>query len=238
MTRRAIPALAASLALCAGVASAATFDFATAADNYYEDNGFEGTFDQVTGGAFTDGGVTVTASATHRGRAADPFLDAYSGHWKKQRFAGLGVCHSGMVGAVSACASVRSDMRSRILQGHDQADDNVTEGEVLTLRFSEAVSLAGLTIRGQHHDLATGTFLLNGVEQRVEDGQWTGDLGAFETWTFAIGGSDPTQLYVNALTTSDSSPERVPAPVPVPAGALMLGSALVALGLRARRKAR
>lgn len=236
MTPRAILALAAPLALCAGVASAASFDFATAADNYYIANGVEGTFDQVTGGVFADGGVTVTASATHQGRAADPFMDAYSGHWHKRRFAGLGVCHSGMIGDVSACASVRSDMRGRIAQGDAQADDNVTEDEVLTLTFSEAVSLASLTIRGQHHNPATGTFLLNGIEQRVEDGQWTGDLGVFDTWTFAMGGSDPTQLYVNALTAANSPPP--PAPVPVPAGALLLGSALAALGLRARRKGR
>ena len=56
--------VAATLILTPVAASAATFNFTTLADAFKAVNGYEGTFDQATGGSWIEDGITVSTSAT------------------------------------------------------------------------------------------------------------------------------------------------------------------------------
>ena len=221
MSRRITPVLLAPLALgvalCAGAASAATFDFGTLADQSRV-KGKERYFAEVMSNGWTVDDITVTTSA-------NAWLD---GGFRSRGFtsapSGLGACN---------------DPSGRC----DASDwDGVRDvGEVLSVFFSKAVS-AAWTLRettpafyagtGPDHTLANGCAKVNGVERAVSGGAFLGDLGASATWSFepcAGGGGD---YYVTAVEAS------VPvAPVPVPAGAVLLGTALAALGWRARRSA-
>ena len=99
------------VAACAGVsASAATFDFGDAADDFKTTYGFEATWDQAVakdGSIASDGGISITDisatyynAATGKLQSADPFLDAdtsttLASNGRLLKNAGLGVCHKG-----------------------------------------------------------------------------------------------------------------------------------------------
>lgn len=220
MTRRAILALAAPLALCAGVASAATFDFGALAEDAQTEAGRELQWAEHfgPGGAWTVDGVTVLAND-------NAHLDAsFRSGLFESAAAGLGLCNS-----------PSGDCNASDWDGIRDA------GETLTLAFSRAVApiwtlrettAAWREGRAPDHTLMEGCARVNGVEHGLTGGILSG-LGASTTWTFEPCAGSGSDFYVTAAEI-----ETPPAPVPVPAGAVLLGSALAALGLRARRKAR
>ena len=219
---------------CTG-ASAATFDFAADADAFWgasvaNSNPYEGTFDQVygissidlearadeagTNGGNSVDGITVTASAG----LADPFMDS--------NLAGLGVCSSGfqVLSGVSECSSGG---------GSNPGDDNLVTPEILTLSFTQTVSLDGLQIRDANHDLISntiGAISINGDLYNTGDfGQvLLSALGVGAAFSFTSNGILPgDELYLSVLNVSA---------VPVPAALPLFLSGLGLMGWVARRR--
>lgn len=190
-------------------ADAATFNFQTYADG--EDGGYEGGWDEVTGGSLTRDGITVTATGLGR-PGSFAFLDA--------KRAGLGVCSSW------SCTSG--------VPGAVVADDNVSMtktgmAETLRLMFNKPVTVSNLFLRGSDHPPANGSISINGGLYTVAAGDLTGGPLALldvasSLWDFTYVG---TEFYVASIDV---------APVPLPAAAwlLLAGVASIA-GLKWRR---
>jgi len=85
-------------------------------------------------------GLTVTVKAFYNDEVADAVTvqDNYSG----STFVGLGVYHTFDVNGVP----------------NDSSDDNVTNGEYLTLHFSKAINLTTLTFRSDGHGADFGAY--------------------------------------------------------------------------------
>ena len=217
ITTALVAPLALGVALCAGAASAATFDFAALAATEKAARGKEVMFSEAMPGGWTVDGITVTTSA-------NGFLDG--------PFRSRGFDHASS--GLGACNDPSGDCNASDWDGVREA------GETLSIFFSQVVA-AAWTLRettppfqagtGPDHTLVDGCAMVNGVERTVSGGAVQGDLGASDTWSFrtcASGGD----FYVSAADAS------VPvSPVPVPAGAVLLGTALAGLGWRARRSA-
>lgn len=221
MMRRAILALAAPLALSAGAAGAATIDFGQLATEVRRAEGRELQWSEAIGpGGWTVDGVTVMASD-------NAHLDAgFRSNGYEIAPGGLGLCNS-----------PSGDCNASDFDGVREA------GERLSIMFDRVLS-AVWTLRettdawrngtGPDHTLANGCAVVNGVETRIEGGSLLDAPVAAASWSFepcAGGGSD---FYVTAVEVSDDIP---PAPVPLPAGAALLATALGVLGFQARRKA-
>lgn len=217
MKRISLIALTLPLILGSGTAMATTFDFGALADQLRAQNGGrELTWAEAfPGGGWEVDGITVTASG--RGH-----LDGgFNSRGFQSAPSGLGHCD------IDDCNA-------------DDADGIREASDRLDIMFSQVVSVVW-TIRetteawrrGEQpdHTLADGCARVNGTDYDLSGGAFSADLGRSASWTFeaceagsSFGVSD---YYVTAA-------EIVPAPIPVPAGALLLGSALLGLGLRAR----
>ena len=214
-------------------AATATFDFNAIADgaSFYSTAapdtvrmGFEGNWnrpdgiDASVGAVVGDGqgivdratGITVYARGTNSmGAVADAFFDSKN--------AGLGVCSS---------ASCKSGV-----PGAFTGDDNLNRAEEgLLFTFNRAVRIQGLTIRDANHLLPTGNFLIGGETFTINNGVVSAALlaliapaSSFEL-KYVDGGPE---IYVGDFTV---------AAVPLPAGVLLLGTALAGLGLAGRRR--
>ena len=236
--------LALSAAMMVGqVASAAVFDFETLADNVKTATGYERNWNDVdgadvgnavsgfSGNTFTVGGIGVIASGSNVNETfSEAFLDSTDGSGR----AGLGVCSTepaGGGGLFSGCGTTKLALNT--------ADDNVSGiqgGETLNLQFvGGPVSIMGATFRNATHKLydnttteRTGTFAL------YKNGTLFSSTASFVNFLWSSLGSDVTSLgfkytgkefYLSTITA-----------VPLPAGVLLLGSALGGLGLMKRRR--
>ena len=227
-------AAAAVLGMASIGASAAVFDFANLKYSGGVASGFlptDGVYctggdlcssnvdGNVLGGdlTFVSGGITVHATGFYNGSQVAVVQDhdnAYNAAAKKG--AGLGVYH----------------------HKGDTSDDNVTSFESLVLSFDQNVTIDLLGLASEFHDvngwLTGATFLVNGVQTLLPKGTGTISplfLSAGDTFTFAYGGSNPDQFYLNALTVTAAVPE------PETYALLLAGLGIVAFVARRRRQA-
>ena len=202
--------IAAAFALFGSAASAAVFDFATLA------NSGEGVWSlSAVSGGWTQGGITVYASATG---GADAYLDA--GFGSPLKLAGLGVC------------KIWDTTTGQCIPN---SDDNVQIGETLILSFSTKVQIDQIVLRDAEHVLFVLNDTINFVGQNAS-GLYTVGIGnPFLTfgqgtlWSFNIGGRTPRDFYIASITVSA---------VPLPAGGLLLLTALGGIAAVRRRKTR
>ena len=243
-------------------AAAATFDFAQIANQYKYDAGntgaannpgngnTEGTFLQVVAGlgagVFTDGGVTINNSvafgSNNPNNTAQPFFDGSGSKTSADQnldLAGLGVCSSGSIGGSTSWAGGEiSDCSSNA--GGNAGDDNATGTEQIAIFFDQEVSIVDSFWRDANHNAFTGlvdyaTDLLSVGQLTITNGSVTGingggGLGGSGFFSFAVN-ADSTpdkEIYLSVLEVS---------PVPLPAGLLLMGTALAGFGVMRRRKA-
>ena len=227
MCRFSTLALAAPIALAAGAASAATvaptvFDFGALAEQSRTNAG--GT-ELVWGESEFADGVTVgdlTVDVSDRAH-----LD---GGFTTKKFtsapAGLGYCQI-------------DDCNASDFDGVRDAPDS------LALTFSRVVDVLW-TIRETtdawrqgfvpDHTLAEGCARVNGVDLDLSGGSFVTGPGASDSFTFEpCANNSPfgiSDFYVTAATIEGDTPS----PVPLPAGAVLLGTALAGLGFGAARR--
>ena len=146
---------------------------------------------------------------------------------------------SGLPSGLGECQTLNSDGSCA-----PTTDDNVTEGEQITLSFfandngtagdALLVSVFDLVFRGELHnlvgdpgaDIQANNTLLFGADGSLNEFTYADSLTAIgNSVTFAYGGSDPNQFYISSVTLQASE-----VPEPMALGFLLFG--IGALSLR------
>jgi len=255
---------AVALMASSAVSYAATFDFATDADNFFTKNGYEGTFDQVyavggdadlngtdgddaafagTAGGNTVGGIEVNAiAALHPAPEGDDtqeplLLDPFmdSSSNGSDDVAGLGVCRTGLY-STTGISNCSTGF------GSSTDDDNLVFPELLALSFSDPVFLTELVIRDAGHDLENGSILA-GSDALPDDEGHPGYLtlivsGGFVQGLGQLGFSD--FFYFTSVGSELGQEIYLSSvtvnPIPLPAAGWLLIGGLGGLAAMKRRK--
>ncbi len=156
-------------------------------------------------------------------------FDGLTVEFQSSHFAYLDDRSGGKPGGLGVCKVLTSSA-----QCNPGNDDNLTFGESVTLIFDRMVSISGLSFGdANHNSLNASNKML-----RIDTGAGLTPISFMQAVsatfekvnqiTFAYGSSNPSQFYVQNLTAT---------PVPLPAGIVLLGGALGALGFARRRRA-
>lgn len=209
----------AALSLLSGAAAAATMktadiDFVSLVASIGEQG--------AEGQTFSFDGLEVTLTSS-----SNAYLDGVS----RGRPAGLGVCSSGLT----------QDKQCSVL-----SDDHISGStEFVTISFSQGIeSISNFKFRGRQHVDLTGSVDNLAFELADANGAFGSTVSSFSSidgdmagaisspvLSFSLSAVD-TAFYLSSFTVSYS-----PAVVPIPAGAALLGGAMIGLGaLRRRRK--
>lgn len=230
-------------------AATATWDFEADATAFKTSAGFEGTFDQVYGGASTKNGITLSAAAYR-----DTNLDGIADIWQNsvdpfmdKGNAGLGVCSTGFDESVTVGSYIGQSQCSTQYKSsggqltHQPSDDNLVQPEILKLSFGNLqVKIDDLHVRNGTHGFSSGHILIS------TDGSFdtTNDLFSITAanegfvnltglgasnmfWFSSTGNGGAPEIYLDAMTVSS---------VPVPAALPLLLAGIGGLGLMGRRR--
>ncbi len=211
--KKLIALLAPLLFIPLGVSASAIFDYQSIADDNTDQNYQGETI--LEGIGITVSGIIVTAYG-------DYLLDGEGWSYLDAGNAGLGVCHTNN----GNCAG--------------SSDDNLTDDEVLTLVFSEIISLDALTLKKGNH----GAFADEGLDGKdwfqlsldgiayssydYSDGNYLGLMGNEFYFKTVTPGNDDDAIYIGSLTASA---------VPEPSLIALMGAGFLSFGFTRRRKA-
>ena len=212
-----------ALALGAGSASAATFDFTEVAEASESNLGYEIVLSSLE---VTRDDLTATITA---GPGNGVCLDT---SWSRGVSPGFG-SHPG-----DRCDA--SDLDG-IREAGEYLDASLSRTAALTgafLRYTPPGFLAG---DAQDHLPYSGFAVFNEATLLVRDGVVEGlsSLAPSDSWRLSCADGDPCDIYWTTATwqpVAGQNPDPGPSPVPLPAGALLLGTALAGLGFRAKRR--
>lgn len=194
------------------LAPAATFDFGAIGTAFDNAQGFEGSWEEVTGGSIERDGVTVTATT-------DATYIHFDSSWRLGPDAGIGPC------GIADC--------------NRSGEDGFGPDETITLLFSEPVSMTSLLFRQSDpgrsapdpdHTPAEGSFLLDGVTRSVTGGVAELPPDPAASWDFGYAGTD---YYIETMVVEPLPPPSV---IPLPASAWLLVGALGAAAAASRRR--
>jgi hypothetical protein len=237
---------ACALAVTAGAANAATFDFQAIADKASFKTttpatlvGKEADWATVVGGAAVGildvaSGISVVATGSgNNGSGGTSGLNAYFDSGS----AGLGVC--GTLTSKGQCNPSNDDNVGSI---GGTANSSGPSFESLILTFSSAVKATAINLAGEGHGNFGGSVKINGILFGAGSFSGNGDfsamlsaalssLGAASVWTFQYVPtsqvSSTDEFYIDSISV---------APVPVPAAGLLLLGALGGLAALRRRR--
>jgi hypothetical protein len=224
-------AIVSSLTLLTGTANAGLINFADLA------NGATGESAWATySNTDSDGTIWATADNTVDTEAAFVYLDRNTG--------GMGVCSSG----VDPGKANRTTNSGANLCGYPRSaasDDNVTNNELLTLKFSRDVIIETLWFNNFHD--VDGSLLGDQITIGGSDYTFTNGSGRPKTWSstldsYAVAANTAfdiafknEQFYLHQILFSASTP-NVPSEIPLPSTLALFGLGFAGLGWSKRRK--
>lgn len=171
----------------------------------------------------TEGGINVKITGSYNNGPSYAYLDSDK--------AGLGVCHTGPISASSVNVKYPNKGTNRCV---DQADDNVTQLEKLTLVFDRNVTITNTKFLNADH----GTTWATGTKVDITDFSGTTSYALVNNFNTALTGTTfvfannistkNDQFYINAMTVVETVPE--------PSTIALFGLGLLGMGFLARRR--
>jgi hypothetical protein len=218
-----VAAAAVVATLSTGAASAATYDFVALA-NAGEMGVADGTMLTTSGGSVLVAGYNgPTDGSTLVDTSPFAYLDSDGGSGP----AGLGVCQ--VITGAAQC--------------NPSSDDNVTAGpggsEILQVNFGAGV-ISGLTFNADNHGPMSGAF-----DYSIDGGAtWATGVSTAGSWAGALTVTDGkgimlafagTEFYLASADYVGSTAQNAPTPAPLPAGGVLLLTALGGMAVARKR---